>query len=594
MANQDPENTEFDLFISYASDDDILKFDNKEVSVVATLKKALEKHNYPNTVGIRSPGTNFKVCTFDEDFELGNTVESEIQNKIRSSSKLLVICSKASQLSEYVKEEILFYKSIRNEAPLAAFYTALPNKAFPSTFNPDHLAANLSVEPWMNLKQWQKQVENESHKIVANVWTQDLKTIFDRFKSARRRSRLRSIGILGSLFFGMLIVAAIVQLIRNPSHAWTTHSSTKNLQIQQAILVKDSEGIERIRALGHYSVEGVFAEDVTNERYSIWDLDLKGKLTGCISIDIDDAASILNDIDTKKHGGLGTLEDEWNQSNDHSEIIEKELAKWLFNNIYTAIDRDGKPDYFVSLVDYYNDYDNPSTSSRDTLSSYLRSGKFATYNDLTDNFTEFILDVNTIVAFIGITKGNEHIETEATAFLFSKDQGRTWSIGKELLDINASAITSMAPLDMEKGVFVVSATDIGWDSTYMSGGVFLTQNLGVSWSKFNFTGPLIGDKFFSVAGAIASEKQIAVVINRNPDEVSKITYSDNGGKNWTNLDDGLKMPLGTTIKLVGISSSGEIIAWIDSSNDNKGSIVIWRRLNLIERIFQNYGISLGV
>ena len=594
MIDQDQANTKFDLFISYASDDDLLKFGKKEVSIVATLKKALERHNHPDTDGIRPAGTNFKVCTFDEDFELGATVGGEIRDKIRSSFKLLVICSKASQLSEYVKEEIHFYKSVRNEAPLAAFYTVLPKEAFADVFNQDHLAANLSVEPWMNLKQWQKQVENESHKIVASVWAQELKTIFDRFKATRRRAKLRSVGILSTIFFGILIAAAAMQLVRNPSHAWTRHPSTKKLQIQQALLARDSEGVERIRALGHYSVEGVFAEDVTNERLSIWDLDLKAILTGCISIDIDDAGSFLNKTDIEKHGGLGTLEGEWNQSSDHSEIIEVKLFEWLFNDIYTAVDKAREPDYFVSLVDYYEDYDDPPTSPKEALSSYLESGRLAPFNGLTDDFTEFVLGANTMAAFIGITNSAESMETEATAFLFSIDQGRTWNVGTEVLNINASAITGLAALNVDKEAFVVSATNVGWDSTYMSGGVFLTQDLGASWSELVFSGPLVGDKFFSVAGAIASDKEIAVVLNRNPDEVSEVAYSDDRGENWTNLNDGLDIPLGTSIELVGISSSGEIIAWIDSSSDNKGTVVIWRRLNLIERIFQKYGVALGV
>ena len=88
---------------------------------------------------------------------------------------------------------------------------------------------------------------------------------------------------------------------------------------------------------------------------------------------------------------------------------------------------------------------------------------------------------------------------------------------------------------------------------------------------------------------------IALQINNwNEERIKKIELQEHLKIMVENLNDGLDIPLGTSIELVGISSSGEIIAWIDSSSDNKGTVVMWRRLNLIERIFQKHGISLGV
>jgi WD40 repeat protein len=172
----------FDVFISYSRTDRLL---------ARSLHLALERVEVPvDAVGL---GTRLYVFRDETDIR-GTRYYDSIDSTLRSSRKLLVVCSPAARKSDFVNDEIqrfLGHHSLTDVIPVIA--VGLPNnattsdemKAFPELLGDTPLAADLSTfEPRRNRLQ-DREWEPAWHLILANV--------FDLPRSAldKRSARIR-------------------------------------------------------------------------------------------------------------------------------------------------------------------------------------------------------------------------------------------------------------------------------------------------------------------------------------------------------------------------------------------------------------------
>jgi hypothetical protein len=197
----------FDLFISYVRAEASRVIDGAAFDIVSAVKRASETHVHPDDHRRR-----FRVCTDIEDLDLDSTVSTAIRNKIESSAQILVICSHAAGTRPYVVEEIDIFQGAHPQTPpLGAYLDLQPSEAFPNVFAPGAIGADLHPRDSVTRREYRRQLERESHKIVANVWNLPLQRVHDRFIAEQRRFRRRmAIGValaLIAMFVGIIVTA---------------------------------------------------------------------------------------------------------------------------------------------------------------------------------------------------------------------------------------------------------------------------------------------------------------------------------------------------------------------------------------------------
>jgi hypothetical protein len=115
----------FALFIRYSSKDARITVAGKKLQLIRELKSTLQSHRVPER-------GRFRVCSFEEDFELHDTVEKAIREKLAESENLLVLCSKASSESPYVADELKVFCDLHPEQQIIPVQLdMLPDDAFP-------------------------------------------------------------------------------------------------------------------------------------------------------------------------------------------------------------------------------------------------------------------------------------------------------------------------------------------------------------------------------------------------------------------------------------------------------------------------------
>lgn len=176
-----PEKERYDVFISYGSTDRKYTFeDGRTIDVIKTFKKFLEEHQHPNF-----PRRRFRVCTYEDDFDLDATVTEAICKKLQQSDVLLLFCSLSASESPYVAVELDYFKKVAHREVIPANFLQTPYESFPNLFEEDVLGVNLG--PTLNRRDWLKQARIESHKLAARVWGLPKQQTYDRFIASERR-----------------------------------------------------------------------------------------------------------------------------------------------------------------------------------------------------------------------------------------------------------------------------------------------------------------------------------------------------------------------------------------------------------------------
>ncbi|HEX7152240.1 MAG TPA: hypothetical protein VF618_12200 [Thermoanaerobaculia bacterium] len=193
----------FDAFLSFATEDRRKPWFGRSIDLVAELKGALERYRHPET------NQRFRVCTYDEDFELDAEIRGAITGHIERSTAVLFLSTSNAANSDYVAFEIAHAAKRGNAHPLlGALVDVEPAGAFPSIFAPGTHAADLSPEGCADRGDWQRRVELEAAKIAARVWNVPLRRVRDRFAIDRRRQKLWRGGAV-AIAAGLIVSSAI-------------------------------------------------------------------------------------------------------------------------------------------------------------------------------------------------------------------------------------------------------------------------------------------------------------------------------------------------------------------------------------------------
>ena len=197
--------TVFDLFLSYARRDSRVRVAGKHLDAVAELKRTLEGHFHP-----QEDDKRFRVFTDVEDFELSDSILKAMREKLGASRTLVVVCSKGAAESPHVQAEIALWAAMLGKPPpLAAVLGASPHEVSNALFSEDTFAADLAPAPGATVREWKRQIERESHKIVARAWGLPLSKVHDRFAARQRKIRKQ---IAGALTAGVLAAALLAIL----------------------------------------------------------------------------------------------------------------------------------------------------------------------------------------------------------------------------------------------------------------------------------------------------------------------------------------------------------------------------------------------
>lgn len=209
---------EFDLFLSFSSQDAVVRPFGREIDLVRTVKRALESYRHPEKQ------RGFRVCTFDDDFELKPDVEEAIRFKIDRSAAVLVLCTPAAGASAYVRMELNHTRLTKTgDRLLAGVVGVAPDQLFPGGFVAGSLAADFTAENLVSRRKWDKRVQIECAKVVAWVWRVRLIDVYDRFVEARRRRLIRLASSFSTL--GLLVVVAAGIALHN----FTAAEQTRHL-----------------------------------------------------------------------------------------------------------------------------------------------------------------------------------------------------------------------------------------------------------------------------------------------------------------------------------------------------------------------------
>jgi hypothetical protein len=189
----------FDVFISYSRTD---------VRLARSLHLALDRVEVPIDAG--GVGPHLRVFRDETDIR-GTRYYDSIDSTLRSSRKLLVLCSPSARKSEYVNDEIrrfLSHHSLTDVIPVIA--SGLPNnattsddmKAFPELLGDTPLAADLSSFEPRRHRLRDREWEPAWHLILANLFDLPRSVLDERAARVRdeagRAEALRLLDVAGT------------------------------------------------------------------------------------------------------------------------------------------------------------------------------------------------------------------------------------------------------------------------------------------------------------------------------------------------------------------------------------------------------------
>jgi WD40 repeat protein len=231
-----------DAFISYS---------RKDVAFAAALQKGLERYVPPK--GIPLPPRRLNVFRDAEDFT-GTEYFASVDQHLRSSRRLIVICSPHAHASQYVNDEIRRFAQTHSPADLIPVLVAgLPNnEATPETLSsiafPEALSGLLQMPLAADYRGFNSATERVSEKRWRAPWYKLLADICGcsraEIEERERRRRIRQrLAWTASGMAGAAVVGGLLYLAQGQ------RNSARSFELaQQAMALADSDpelGAER-------------------------------------------------------------------------------------------------------------------------------------------------------------------------------------------------------------------------------------------------------------------------------------------------------------------------------------------------------------
>ncbi len=214
----------------------------------------------------------------------------------------------------------------------------------------------------------------------------------------------------------------------------------------------------------------------------------------------------------------------------------------------------------------------------------------------------FRLDEAEYLAFVAVNQGFVQLGAVPA---YTSDSGVTWH--HSALD---ERFTAHGFSDVTRAGSTLFATALdtrepgGGDGTL--GGLFASTDASATWKRVGLPEILDGwGAFYSVRACVTDPKLIALSSGpettgeTRPPGVPGVRLSEDGGTTWTRLAAGFSVPNKSLIRIIGVSTHGEVVAIVRQDDRNSvpgtgkpsGKLALWRPLNLLERLRRSYGIS---
>lgn len=283
MIASEAEKVEFanDAFISYS---------RKDIEFAKKLEKALEDYKPPKDLNV--PQRNLVIFRDESDFT-GVEYEESVEKHLKSSKKMIVICSPDACKSKYVNDEIRRFAEARGaEDIIPVLLSGIPNNeatpgyedemAFPEALcevQKMPLAADYRGFVIKKDKPHKGRFEGPWYTILANLYDLSRAEVEQREKKRQARARRITYSMVGGIITGLIIAVILIGISRQEAIE-QRDIAEKRLRISQAWQLagwsKISFEIDRSRSLllatasvlRTYKVDGTrvfFAEQTLRE-----------------------------------------------------------------------------------------------------------------------------------------------------------------------------------------------------------------------------------------------------------------------------------------------------------------------------------------
>ena len=177
----------WDIFLSYSSKDRV---------TVQKIQRFLESFNLPD-------GEKLRVFRDETDIRSGD-LTTELKEALRESRCLAVCCSHASIESNWVQEEISFFKEISSERPIVPLVLSDSiSSVLPSSLTADTTRYSDLTDGW-RLGSPKKNTRTELIRLVATASDSDFRELLPIDALRRKKIRNRSITSIAATALGVL------------------------------------------------------------------------------------------------------------------------------------------------------------------------------------------------------------------------------------------------------------------------------------------------------------------------------------------------------------------------------------------------------
>ena len=147
----------------------------------------------------------------DEDELAGDELTPQIEEALRNSRYLIVVCSPNSAKSKYVNEEIEYFKSLGGETKILPYIIAgkATTDEDPDCCYAPALKENQKKHQIVGGDAQENGAEAASVKLIAGMLRLEFNTLYDRFRKAEKRKR----NIVITVSAAFVLLATIVALV---------------------------------------------------------------------------------------------------------------------------------------------------------------------------------------------------------------------------------------------------------------------------------------------------------------------------------------------------------------------------------------------